>query len=134
MCKRVKLRTYHKIKATYDRLRVNEKVQSVTCENDENFSMEGIREGYLFRQKCYIKGLDLEAEWASPSLLSSPPGVWQAFEEISGTSPSFPPERLPCRLVCRCGFACKSDISGFSFFKTGSNLRPELPSIQNHLF
>ena len=89
MCKRVKLRTYHKMKATYERLRVNEKVQSVTRENDEYFSMEGIREGYFFRQKCYIKGLDLEAEWASPSLLSSPPGVWQAFEEISGMSLSF---------------------------------------------
>lgn len=45
MCKRVKLRTYHKMKATYERLRVNEKVQSVTRENDEYFSMEGIREG-----------------------------------------------------------------------------------------
>ena len=89
--------------------------------------------GTFFRQKCYIKWLDLEAEWASPSLLSSPPGVWQAFEEISGMSYPFPLE-LPCRLVCRCGFACKSDISGFSFFKTGSNLRPELRSIQNHLF
>ena len=89
MCNRVKICTYHKIKATYERLRVNEKVQSVTCENDENFSMEGIREGYHFRQKCCIKGLDLEGEWASPSLLSSPPGCGRRSKRFRGCpSPS----------------------------------------------